>query len=589
MTEKALSFRNHEFASVLQSYRKFLSQQEVISDYDVDQSVIDMLLSVMAYNTQMNSVTANALYAESSIDTAILRKNIVTKAKDYGYTPYSTICSKAMADITVTGTNVSGYPDTMNIEKGTIFLGEGENETVPFVAIRPYTARKDGISYAFKDVELYQGTYGSVDIVVDKNRRSQLYEIPIDNIDTNYLEVYVQKSPDSADFEEFRQVKTSINVDSESKVYFLYEVNNGRFGIELGDGVIGKAVADTSIVRIVYLKTLGPSGNGVKSIKFASSVVPNDPMNKSLVNVSVTSKAAGGLEAESDYSIKRNAPKFVVNQGRGVINSDYADLVRARLPYVNSVSVWSGREGRGYYDQFGRIYISANTVNSQILSIKQREEIRDLVLDEVGVGGIIPIIVDVDNIFVDLDVKVYVDDFVFLKQSQIADLVRNYSEVFNRDKLEKFGAIFEHSIYTAGINYLDTTISSNLTGVKISKRIYPDTRIMTTFEFSFMNPIKDVVSNSFTYSGKQVFIKSASDGTLSIYEIIEGKDILVREKIGTVNFETGDVVVSDIVVSKVNQTTKDIRFSATPLINNIYSNKNNVVKISDVKVTVERL
>ena len=589
MTDKALSFKNHEFGDVLRAYRKFLSQQDIISDYDEDQSVMDIIISVLGYNTQNNSITANALYSEASIDTAVLRKNIVVQAKSFGYTPFSIICSKTMADVTVTATPQSGQPEQLSIEKGAIFFGEGETGHVPFVAIRPYTAQKEGNLYKFRDVELYQGTYGSIDIVIDKNRRSQLYEIPIDDIDTNYLEVYVQKSPDSEDFEEFSHAKTSINVNKDSKTYFLYETESGRYALQMGDGVLGREVADQSIIRVVYLKTLGPAGNNVKTLRFMSSVVPQDPINRMTTNVSVTSKSTGGLERETDYSIKRNAPKFWVSQNRGVINSDYADLIRTRLPYINSISVWSGREGHGYYDQFCRIYISANTEHSEILTDKQRREIYDLVLDEIGVGGIIPIIVNVDNIYVDLEVKVYVDDFVFLKQSQIADLVRGYADLYNKDRLEKFSGIFEHSIFTAGVNNLDATISNNLTGVKISKRIFPDTRVMTNFEFSFMNPVKDVITNSFTYSGKSVFIKSDSEGSLSIYEIIDGQDILVRSNVGHVNFETGDVQVADLIVSRVNQSTKDIRFSATPLINNIYSNKNNVVKINDVNVTVERL
>jgi hypothetical protein len=247
-----------------------------------------------------------------------------------------------------------------------------------------------------------------------------------------------------------------------------------------------------------------------------------------------------------------------------------------------------GKEGKGYFDQFGRIYISANTDKSQFLTDKQKREIYDLVIDEIGVGGIIPIIVDVDNIYVDLDVKVYVDDFVFLKSSRITELVLGFSEKFNNDNLEKFGGVFEHSIYTEGVNNLDDTITSNVTSVKLQKRVFPDTRIRTAFEFSFMNKIKDVSSNSFTYDTKSVFIKSKIDGTLSIFEVIEGEDVLVRPNVGTVSFETGEVAIADLVVSRVNQLTKDIRFYATPLIPNVYSNRNNVVTINDVKVTVER-
>lgn len=588
MTDKNLTFRRHEFGDVHEMQKQHLANQDVISDYDVDQSVIDIMNSILAFNTQNNSITANALFAESKIETATQRKNVVIDAKSFGYTPYSIISSKMMANITASASDVSGMPETVTIEKGTVFNGDHENGSVPFVAIRPYVASRDGNQYKFEDVELFQGSYGSIDIIIDRNRRSQIYEIPIDNIDTNYLEVYVQKAIDSEDFTEFSHSRSSINADGESKIYFLYETVNGRFALQFGDGVLGKAVEDKSIVRVVYLKTVGKEANGVRNVTFGSSPSVTSPLNKMSVTCRVTSKSAGGLDPESTNSIKRNAPKFYVSQNRGVIQSDYADIIRTRLPYINSISVWSGKEGKGYFDQFGRIYISANTDKSQFLTDKQKREIYDLVIDEIGVGGIIPIIVDVDNIYVDLDVKVYVDDFVFLKSSRITELVLGFSEKFNNDNLEKFGGVFEHSIYTEGVNNLDDTITSNVTSVKLQKRVFPDTRIRTAFEFSFMNKIKDVSSNSFTYDTKSVFIKSKIDGTLSIFEVIEGEDVLVRPNVGTVSFETGEVAIADLVVSRVNQLTKDIRFYATPLIPNVYSNRNNVVTINDVKVTVER-
>ena len=207
---------------------------------------------------------------------------------------------------------------------------------------------------------------------------------------------------------------------------------------------------------------------------------------------------------------------------------------------------------------------------------------------EIGVAGIVPVLVDADNIFIELNATVFVDDFVFLKASDIKKLVANYAVSFNEKNLENFAGTFEHSRFTEGVNDLHPSIKSNLVKVLIFKKIFPDTRVKTTFEFSFMNKIASVYTNSFSFEGKTVTIKSSADGTLNVYETVNNTDSLVRAAIGTVDFTSGDGIVSDITVTRVNKLTNDLRFYAVPVVENIRSGKNNIVVIDSINTEVEQ-
>ncbi|QIG69625.1 baseplate wedge subunit protein [Rhizobium phage RHph_I46] len=582
--DSALRFRNHDFGEILRNLRDFMSKQDAISDYDVNASVVDILMSVLAYNTQNNSITGNVFFAEQDIDVAVQRKNIVKKAKEYGYVPYSIISSKASIDITVVPKIVNEAPSSITIDKGTQFVGATDTDPAIFTVVRAVTAPLvDGV-YRFAGVELYQGTYGSVDIIVDKNIRRQIYEIKIDDIDMNFLEVYVQDTPDGKDFTEFKLANNSINVTGSDPVYFLQEVNEKRYGLEFGDGVFGKSVQDGVIVRVVFFKTLGEAGNGVKTFTFKASPDVTNKINQYTVSTITSTKSTGGLAAESNESIRRNAVKFYVSQGRAVNPSDYSDLIRDNFPYINSISVWSGVEGKGYFDQFGRTYIAANTDKSQFLTDSQKSDIYDFIINDIGTSGVIPILVDVDNIYIDISTQVFVDGSVTLKSSDIINAVKKYAQEFNDKYLNSFESIFEYSKFTAGVDEVDDSISSNDTTILIHKRVFPDTRVSTNFSTSFMNSVKNIVSNNFTYDSKTVFIKSTTNGDLNIYEVIDGKDILVKEKVGSIDFITGDLTVNEIVITRVNPQTKDLRFFAEPLTKNISSIKNNIVTISNIDV-----
>lgn len=588
----ALRFSELDFADVKENLRVFLSNQQVLSDYDVDASVLDVIISTLAYDRQANAITANALFAESDISTAIQRKNISVQAKNFGYTPFSRNASKAVVNIeTVADLSVSP-PSQLTIPRGTSLTGSGiASDALPFVTDRSYTANLVLDRYIFENVDIFQGEFGSVDIFIDQNIPSQTYEIQIDDIDTNFLEIHVQDDIDSTSFTEWERADTSINITGEDEVYFLQETGNQRYAIQFGDGIIGKAIQNNLIVRVVYLRTSGLEGNNVRSFNF-SFAPTNSRLNNNGFSTSVTTieRSNGGFERETDESVKRNAPNFFVSQNRGVNAQDYEDLIRIRFPFINSISVWSGVEGRGLLDQFGRIYISANSRNSQFLTSSQQDEIRTAIIEEFGNAGVIPIFVDVDNTYIDLNVSVFARDFVFLTSSDLEDLVREFVVDYNQNNLERFDGRFEHSQFVSGVDELSEVISSNITEVRLQKRIFPDTRTQTSFNLSFHNPIQDLVSNSFILGSNlnTAIMRANGDGQIDIFEIVGETEALVESNVGQVDFSTGQLSVENITIFRTNDVTRDIRFFATPVIENVESFQNNILVVDTVDVGISR-
>jgi hypothetical protein len=320
-----------------------MRNQDVLSEYDVNGTVLDQIISVLGEVTEKNAITANALFAESFIDSATIRRSLLRHAVRFGYLPYSIGASRAVVDVRVDTTDINA-PSTLVMSKGTVFSGNGEGG-LSFTTTRAYTASRDGNTYWFRDVELTQGKYGSVDFVIDDRTLNQVYEIDIDDIDTSLMEVYVQRSLDSTDFIKYREVGNSINVDGTDRVYYTYATRDGRYGIQFGDGTFGAKVKTRSIVRVVYFKTAGPAGNGAKEFSFGSDsdqLSKLNDRNRYSVSVVTTTAAESGFAEESSDSIRRNAPKAFRTQMRAVTPSDYADQITKRFPYVRGVTVWNG-------------------------------------------------------------------------------------------------------------------------------------------------------------------------------------------------------------------------------------------------------
>ena len=120
--------------------------------------------------------------------------------------------------------------------------------------------------YQFSNVDIFEGTYLNFKYTVNTSDTDQRFIIPNDNVDTTTLTIKVQESSSDSTTSIYKLADGITGLDSLSKVFFLQEVENGRYEVSFGDGVLGKAVADGNIIIMDYINTNRAEANGASNI-----------------------------------------------------------------------------------------------------------------------------------------------------------------------------------------------------------------------------------------------------------------------------------------------------------------------------------
>ena len=240
-----------DFDAIKSNLRAFLQDQTEFSDYNFEGSGFAVLLDTLAYNTHYLGFNANMLANEIYLDSADIRKNIVSLAKMLGYTPSSPKSPIANVDIEVN--NATGASITMN--KGTVFTTTVDGISYEFVTNQDNTiSPSDGV-YRFSNVNLYEGTLVTYRYTVDSTDVDQKFIIPSVNADTSTLKVTVQTSAADTSTSTYTIASGLKSLTSTSKAYFLQETDTGKFEVYFGDGVLGQNLSDGNIVILEYIVT----------------------------------------------------------------------------------------------------------------------------------------------------------------------------------------------------------------------------------------------------------------------------------------------------------------------------------------------
>ena len=96
---------NLDFNDIKVALKDFLKAQNELTDYDFEGSAISNLLDVLAYNTYYTAFNTNMVVNELFIDSATLRDNVVSIAKQLGYRAKSATSPTASVSFTVTYQN----------------------------------------------------------------------------------------------------------------------------------------------------------------------------------------------------------------------------------------------------------------------------------------------------------------------------------------------------------------------------------------------------------------------------------------------------------------------------------------------------
>jgi len=431
-----LEITDLDFDTIKANFKSFLSQQTQFTDYNFEGSGMSVLMDLLAYNTHYLAFHANMLANEMFIDTALTRSSAVSHAKALGYLPSSSKSSNAYVDVTVT--DVPTTQKSLVMAAGTIFSTSVDDVTYQFATIADHTTTSETGTFIFSDVRIYEGTRITYQYTVDSNNLEQQFIIPSALVDTGTLVVSVQASPSDITTEVYTLNTDYATLTSTSLKYFLQEVEDGKFEVYFGDGVIGKKPTDGNIVILKYVVTNGSTADGASAFTASSTVG-----GYSNVSALVTANASGGGDAETVDSIKFNAPLKYAAQGRAVTPDDYKAIVPSVYTNIKSIQCWGGEDNDPPI--YGRVYIAINPTSGTTLTTTTKNSIIAS-LKNYNVASITPVIVDPEILYLVLGITAKYNSTLTEKtKTDIKALVETTLSSYNTNNLQKFDSVFRHS------------------------------------------------------------------------------------------------------------------------------------------------
>ena len=577
-----------DFDGIKDNLKTFLSQQDEFVDYDFEGAGMNILLDVLAYNTHYLGYNANMLANEMYLDSADQRSSVVSLAKQVGYTPRSAVSSTAKIDVLVN--NGSGASITMS--RGTKFTTTVDGTNYSFVnnadvSISPV----DGV-YKFSNLDIYEGTYLNYKYTANTSDTDQRFIIPNDYVDTTTLTVKVQESSSDSTTNTYTLATGITGLDNTSKVYFLQEVENGRFEVYFGDGVLGQAIADGNIVILDYITCNRDESNGASSFTLNGNI-------GGFTNVTITtvSNAANGDGPETIKSIKYNAPRDYTSQDRAVTADDYKVLVKSLYANAQSVQVYGGEDAAT--PDYGKVYISIKAKSGSNLTQITKDSIVQS-LKSYAVASVTPVVIDPETTYITLTTTFKYDSSLTTKdvstlQTNVLDAITDY----NSNTLENFTGMFRYSEALKTIDGADTAILSNITKVKMYKYITPTLssalKYTLSFNNAFYNPHSEhnksaggiVSSTGFKInddsSTNEHFLDDDGAGNIRVYYLSGTTRIYTSSAYGTIDYTSGEIILTSANITSISNVdgaaSTKIRVTVQPDSNDIVPVRNQVLEI----------
>ena len=581
-----VKFANLDFDQVKQSIKDYIKSNSNFTDYDFEGSNLSVIIDALAYNTYLSSYNANMLSNEVFIDSATLRENIVSLARNIGYTPRSRKAAKANISFTV---NVgSSTALTLTLKAGIVATSRQKFGNLSFTFTIPSDITVpivNGVA-TFDNVTIYEGNYVVENFTVDTNIPNQRFILGNEHIDTSSLVVKVYPTAQDSSYKQYNLKNDLFNVVADSRVYFIQEISDQRYEIIFGDGIFGKKLDNENYITVSYTVTNGENGNGVSSFAFAGRIFDNNGIlvTSDISNPTTNTSSTGGQEIETVDSIRKYAPRQYAAQNRAVTASDYEALIPRIYPDAESVTVFGGEELNP--PRFGRVYISIKPVNGQFLSTTIKDNLIDQ-LREYRISGIAPEILDVKYVYVEFNSTVYYDptlgsDPNSLK-SLVLDSIKNYA---NSTELNKYGAKFKYSKFTKIIDDSTDAVTSNITNVFIRRNLSPVLNSFAEYEVCYGNRFHvsptgyNLKTSGFKVSGisDTVYLSDTPNsdlltGTIFLFKVDSTTQAgVLLKSVGAIDYVKGEILIDPIRItstSKTNEQGPIIEFAIKPYSNDI--------------------
>nr|BAR27776.1 baseplate wedge subunit [uncultured Mediterranean phage uvMED] len=567
---------NLGFTEIKTALKEYMRAQTDFTDYDFDGSVLSNLLDVLAYNTYYTAFNTNMVVNELFLDSATLRDNVVSIAKQLGYTPKSITAASAVIDFNVNIPN--NPPEFIVLKKGTGFITNYDDSTYQFVVREDTRAEVANGIASFSSIDLTEGTLVTTRTVVDSTLKSQKFQIDNPSADLNTLEVHVFQSSGSTISNVYKRVDNILDpsITKDAKVFFVNEINDERYEVIFGDGSLGRKLDDGEVVEINYVKTSGKVVNGARTFQFAGVFQDNTSVVSvpyTVNNVVTVSKAAGGADIESVEKIKYLAPKYFSSQNRAVTGSDYEVIARNVYPAISDIIVFGGEDQ--VPPAYGKVFLAIKPADASFLSQFTKRQI-EADLKQYSVGSVRPILVDPSILYVELTSKVYYDGGKtnLLPRDVGSKVSQAITEYLKTSDTEKFNGKFRYSKFVGVIDDADRAINSNLTEVTLRKDFYAQLNATSYYEICYQNEFltdcdDPVVSSSgfvtLEYPNYTVYLEDRS-GKIVLYRLdaLTGEKIVLNNAIGDIDYAHGEIKMYDLTIIQGSFSDNRIELRVKP-------------------------
>jgi len=558
MATKIKNVTELDFDQIKTNLKAYLSSQEKFNDYDFDGAGLNVLLDVLSYNTQYNALLSHMVANEAYLDTAQIRSNVVSRAKDLGYIPQSNVAATALLKVTVTGDADSAA--TLQITKGTTFSGQIGSEQKDFVTNKSYIATKNSSNqYVFDNVTIHEGRLNTLSYRVDNRIERQKFKIDDSKIDTSTMLVRSRESLTSSDYRTFTKYTNLLDVTSDTRVYFLQENFEGKYEFYFGDNILGLKPDTGEIVELTYISTNGVDGNGAKTFTINGSI---GGFTSILVERATGfDKTVNGTNRESIESIKFNAPKLFAAQNRAVTSEDYKTILNANYDFIQDISVWGGEVNDP--PLYGKVFISIKPVDADFLTDATKDGISSFLANK-NVGSVTVEIEDPDYTYITGTVLFKYDpNNTDRTQAQLEASVRDAITSYNSTKLGKFDGVLRYSELLRVIDNVDDGILNSFARLEMHKHVTPVTNVASNYTVKFSAPIyiteedeATLRSNTFTVNQTEVTLSDipVGDGTnnRTVQLLSAATGDVVSANVGTLYPEKGLLEITNINVTSTD-------------------------------------
>ena len=573
-------FTNLDFDHIRAQIKDYLRANSNFTDFDFEGSNFSVLIDTLAYNTYITAFNSNMIVNESFLDSATLRENVVSLARNIGYVPRSRSAAKANVSFSV---ETSRDTPTLTLEAGLVCVGTTNDSNYVFSIPESITTTVSSGTGTFTGIDIYQGTYLKNVFVVDGSL-DQIFILNNSFIDTSTIVVKVKGSSDSGEGREYLRSDNILNIDSTSEIYLLQEVQDEKYEILFGDGYFGKKLEDGAVITVSYIITDGKDGNGASNFSFSGRVVDSlnnvvPPTNN--ITITTVSNAANGGDIESIDSIKYFAPRIYSSQYRAVTARDYEAIIQSIYPNTESVAVVGGEELDP--PQFGNVIISIKPKNGDYVSDFDKQNILTR-LKNYSLSGINQQIIDLKVLYVEIDSAVYYNPSQVTNVNTLKTNVISTLNTFSSSNINKFGGRFKYSKLCQTIDNVDTAITSNITRVIIRRNLKALINQSAQYELCFGNTFHynpegyNIKSTGFTLAGRTgtFYLTDTPDvtghtGVMSIVKqsTTDGTYIVEVKSAGTVDYAKGEIILNTLNITSTVKPNSIIEIQAYPESNDV--------------------